>query len=323
MRQTDSAMRMLISAYKAVLAKCYIKETLAGGVKRFCKGVALSSFLTTALVFSFSSLAENLDSVYIDNSIKSFDTDTEYSITGSNGNPAIKVENNGSVNIGIPLSEQTEQNQNITDFVTISEADIGIELVQGSALITTNKDFIIEEKVKQGISLQGESKFQADIGGDAVIKATGSAIKIEHDSSTEEKLSSVDINVNGNLTFKNTEVGSDSSYYVINVTDGGGIFGSENNFLSKVNIDANGYMSFGEENIQVNSGISVSGKNSYVDIQADDGIAFYVNGSDLLRTDSGNISLKSEKDIIFNVKSHGFDGTQATGYITTNNSSLF
>ena len=30
MRQTDSAMRMLISAYKAVLANCYIKETLAG-----------------------------------------------------------------------------------------------------------------------------------------------------------------------------------------------------------------------------------------------------------------------------------------------------
>ena len=33
MRQTDSTMRMLISAYKAVLANCYIKETLAGGGK--------------------------------------------------------------------------------------------------------------------------------------------------------------------------------------------------------------------------------------------------------------------------------------------------
>ncbi len=322
MRQTDSAMRMLIAEYRAVLTNSYIKENLRGGVKRFCKGVALSSFLTAVLVFSLPSLAENLDSVYIDNSTKSFDTDTEYSITGSNSNYAIKIENNGSVNIGIPLSEQTEENPNITDFVNISEAAIGIDLVQGSALITTNKDFIIENTVKQGIFLQGESKFQADIGGNTAIKTTGSAITISHDSSTEQKESSIDINVNGNLSFGNTDTQGNSSGYVINVSDGGGILGSENKFLSKVNVDAGGYMSFGDENHQVSSGISVSGKNSYVDIQAGNGISFYVNGSDLLRTDSGNINLESEQDIVFNVNSHGFSGTQATGYITTNNSSF-
>ena len=32
MRQTESAMRMLVSAYKAVLSNCYLKENLMGGV---------------------------------------------------------------------------------------------------------------------------------------------------------------------------------------------------------------------------------------------------------------------------------------------------
>ena len=31
MKQTESAVRMLISAYKAVLTNCYIKENLLGG----------------------------------------------------------------------------------------------------------------------------------------------------------------------------------------------------------------------------------------------------------------------------------------------------
>lgn len=31
MKQTESAMRMLINAYKAVLSNCYIKENIAGG----------------------------------------------------------------------------------------------------------------------------------------------------------------------------------------------------------------------------------------------------------------------------------------------------
>ncbi len=33
MRQTDSAMRMLVNAYKAVLTNSYIKENRLGGVK--------------------------------------------------------------------------------------------------------------------------------------------------------------------------------------------------------------------------------------------------------------------------------------------------
>lgn len=33
MKQTESAVRMLISAYKAVLTNCYIKENLLRGVK--------------------------------------------------------------------------------------------------------------------------------------------------------------------------------------------------------------------------------------------------------------------------------------------------
>ncbi len=33
MRQTESAMRMLVNAYKAVLSNCYLKENLMGGGK--------------------------------------------------------------------------------------------------------------------------------------------------------------------------------------------------------------------------------------------------------------------------------------------------
>ena len=33
MKQTESAMRMLINAYISVLSNCYIKEHLAGGGK--------------------------------------------------------------------------------------------------------------------------------------------------------------------------------------------------------------------------------------------------------------------------------------------------
>lgn len=36
MRQTESAMRMLINAYKAVLTNCFNKEFVAGGGKTIC-----------------------------------------------------------------------------------------------------------------------------------------------------------------------------------------------------------------------------------------------------------------------------------------------
>ena len=49
MKLTHSAMTMLLRAYKAILSNCYVKENLTGGVKQFCKGVALSSFLTAVL----------------------------------------------------------------------------------------------------------------------------------------------------------------------------------------------------------------------------------------------------------------------------------
>ena len=66
MKQTESAVRMLISAYKAVLTNCYIKENLLGGGKRLVKGAALSSFLTAVLAgVSQSAIAD--DSEFIDN----------------------------------------------------------------------------------------------------------------------------------------------------------------------------------------------------------------------------------------------------------------
>ena len=69
MKQTESAVRMLISAYKAVLTNCYIKENLLGGGKRLVKGAALSSFLTAVLagVSSPSFAAQSLDPITNDN----------------------------------------------------------------------------------------------------------------------------------------------------------------------------------------------------------------------------------------------------------------
>ena len=109
MRQTDSAMRMLISAYKAVLANCYIKETLAGRVKRFCKGVALSSFLTAVLAVSSQSAVAGTP---INNTITSNSDLDGYSsgnITVTSGKHAINagsfiekdpaIRNKGSVDI--------------------------------------------------------------------------------------------------------------------------------------------------------------------------------------------------------------------------------
>ena len=60
MRQTESALRMLTTAYKAVLTNCYVTENLAGGVKHFCKSVALSALLASALIsYPTLSLAED------------------------------------------------------------------------------------------------------------------------------------------------------------------------------------------------------------------------------------------------------------------------
>ena len=89
MRQTDSAMRMLISAYKAVLANCYIKETLAGGVKRFYKGVALSSFLTAVLAgVSTPSFAAQESTIFFNkdyNEIYNEDLEITTGISGKQG----------------------------------------------------------------------------------------------------------------------------------------------------------------------------------------------------------------------------------------------
>ena len=52
MRQTESAMRMLICAYRAVLSNCFNKEFLRGGVKRLAKGAALGAFLTSFFAIS-------------------------------------------------------------------------------------------------------------------------------------------------------------------------------------------------------------------------------------------------------------------------------
>ena len=321
MKQTNSTICMLTNAYKAVLVKSYVKRNPSSRINRLIKDVALSFIFSTFFTFSYQTAnAENLDSVLADNISKNFFTSNEYFITGITDGVAVKVENGGNVTIGIPLNEQEAFGPNITDNLTISKASTAIYIKDGSVVITLNDDFIANEDIGQGIVLDGESSFKANIDGDFEINSSENAIKILHSSSIDSKESSADINVKGDLKF-----GSDkgvSSGHVINLDDGGAILDNTNNFLSTLDIDVNGNVLFGSTDNNVSGGISVSGKNSSVDIEAGKDIGFNVKGSDLLRTDSGNIKLDSGEDIIFNVKSQGFTGKQAVGYITTNNSSF-
>ena len=126
MRQTESAMRMLICAYRAVLSNCFNKEFLRGGVKRLAKGAALGTFLTAVLAgFSSSysyaetiSVSEGQSKDYVDEKEYKFEPDNEQDST-------IDVFK-GDLSIG---NNTHEINDTYTDKVLIDSNKFGIHVI--------------------------------------------------------------------------------------------------------------------------------------------------------------------------------------------------
>ena len=216
MRQTESAMRMLVNAYKAVLSNCYVKENLAGGIKHFCKGVALSSFLTAVLAgISFPSFASDEIKLVIDadnngildinderydlskdfrtNSDDAFIINKDIKIQGLNKNiySSIDEENLNSL-INIPL--------HVNDDVTLE-----INGVQGNSLnikgngnifIKNLQENIKEEFLSHGMYVEGDIE-----GHNLTIESTANNAKgiYAYDNNGGNYVDGVMINLTGDL----------------------------------------------------------------------------------------------------------------------------
>ena len=126
MKQTESAVRMLISAYKAVLTNCYIKENLLGGGKRLVKGAALSSFLTAVLagVSSSYSYAETIS--VTEGETKNYVDKKEYEFEPDNEEDSTIDITKGNLFIGNKIHESHET---YTDKVLIDSNKFGIHVI--------------------------------------------------------------------------------------------------------------------------------------------------------------------------------------------------
>ena len=268
MRQTDSAMRMLISAYKAVLAKCYIKETLAGGVKRFCKGVALSSFLTAVLAgVSFPSFASSYEVEYqIEKDINENFTES-VTVTGANEeHDVIKLDKKDS-DYEVKISTSSESDGNIVldgkgtaetpyleaDGIHITDAPVAgnveLDAAQNIEINVGNNGIDNSGAVTVDIKAKGEVKIDAGIGQTS---AEGDGARLEGSGS---------IAISGN----NTNIkGHDEGLYIhekttsqegIKVTASGA---DENGFGNIIAGNDNGIESAGTAGIDVSA---VNGSN--------------------------------------------------------------
>ena len=199
MRQTESAMRMLINAYKAVLTNCFNKEFVAGGAKRFVKGIALGSFLTAVLAgFSINSYAETVDiedfrttAENQDNSIiVSKDTTVEGIKEGIGGDET----ENTLANIKISVTEGTNFTVNniVNTYYDIEgQGDISINVdapdgdnkyitsgmyisgsIKGNSLRITNNYDDPEDQKGKGLYTDGDGKgFTIDVDKEFLIKS--------------------------------------------------------------------------------------------------------------------------------------------------------
>lgn len=199
MKQTESAVRMLISAYKAVLTNCYIKENLLGRGKRLVKGAALSSFLTAVLAgISSPSFARDLDPINnrncdgysVDNppyeeavtidgeddsaiDITIVNKDIRVSTSGDNSNISLSSDRYG-IKLGNDSSDESTDNVNIT---LDSSADIKIN-VSADAKESTGDGINLSGKVSNSnitLKAQGGNEIVAAYeNGDGVYIGQGS-----------------------------------------------------------------------------------------------------------------------------------------------------
>lgn len=191
MRQTESAMRMLICAYRAVLSNCFNKEFLRGGVKRLAKSAALGSFLTSFFAISSNiSYAEPIitDTVTSDvltlvgNSIINVTDKKEPAIHGTDESINITVEKDESIpddqgNLTLEVGET----HGVIAELENKEDQIGIG-VAGDLIINVKGDDT--DKTGDGINVSNTNLGSINItaGNSNFIKATsahGDGIKVE------------------------------------------------------------------------------------------------------------------------------------------------
>ncbi len=100
MRQTNSAINMLVHAYKAILSNCYIKEKLLGGGKSVFKSLVGVMFLGSALLGSAfaSDFNNSQESLYTDDVI--LEETENFNNSGEIKNTNIKVTGGKFVNTG-------------------------------------------------------------------------------------------------------------------------------------------------------------------------------------------------------------------------------
>ena len=206
MKQTESAVRMLISAYKAVLTNCYIKENLLGGGKRLVKGAALSSFLTAVLAGisspSFAVVHSITSTVTETPEPKSYSgnleikTGNEEAIYGSNSSIYIEVTkdevNSGNLTLNIDESHGIKADlKNKEDQISLlADGDISINVIGdnkdetgdginvsnnnlGSINITAGHNNIINAKSAHGDGIKVESGEWCDADAIKLTARTG------------------------------------------------------------------------------------------------------------------------------------------------------
>lgn len=180
MRQTESAMRMLICAYRAVLSNCFNKEFVSGGAKRLVKGVALGSFLT-----SFLAISSNIS--YADSKTEQI-TAGDYVWTGNSSIDVFNKEESAIYGTGESINITVEKDESIPD----DQGNLTLEVGETHGVIAA-----LEKKEDQiGIGVAGN--LIINVGGDDTNK-TGDGINISN-----ANLGSINITA-GNSNFINAE----------------------------------------------------------------------------------------------------------------------
>ncbi len=174
MRQTESAMRMLICAYRAVLSNCFNKEFLRGGVKRLAKGAALGTFLTAVLA-GFSSSYSYAETIYVseEHPQEDYYTNKEYGFSSDDAKGDIISSDNAKLNIG--FTGEGEDQKVETSNIDIKNGTNGIvaQGVNANIQITVKNDIAIDKISEKGINAQKGSEVHLTAGNTNVLYVNG------------------------------------------------------------------------------------------------------------------------------------------------------
>ncbi|WP_303961310.1 autotransporter outer membrane beta-barrel domain-containing protein [Succinatimonas hippei] len=310
MRQTDSAMRMLISAYKAVLANCYIKETLVGGVKRFCKGVALSSFLTTVLAgISTSSFATDLNPI-----TDSFNNDYTDSVEINAGDvSAIELKEDGNKTVEIKTSNSDDgsitlnsekygiRDDSAGNNITINAAQNNVIKVTGEASVDSGDGINLTANATGSVSLTAKGNNDINTTDDGIYVDAGSKSKVSLTAS--ENGNNKIVSGNNAIDFRGSESVSLTAVNgnnFLETTKGDGLRNTGSGEITVTGLSND--ISTGDNGIQVgDSNSSASGK---VTVTANNGYNKITAGA------NGIEVTDSAENIEINVSANGYNVIQ-------------